>query len=317
MIKKIIIILVLFVFFIFRPDRISAVTLSAPIIIDHTAISRFEAIPTTYLTSARNLRLFLRRASTGGLILQGLNELAAANPVYNRSNWDFQDRGNPGWQAKVDEFVTQAAAQQSTKDVLSMKFCYIDPDANWVYYRDRMLSVEAAYPNKYVIWWTIPIMTSSAADRATQAKYQAFNDSVRNYARANNKILFDIADIESHDPNGNRQTSTYGYEVLYSGYSSDGGHPDSTIARNRLAKAFWVGMAQIAGWNTQTVTPTTPTSLIGDADGDGDVDGVDYTKWLNHYGSTHTNGPSWGDFNSNGVTDGVDYTLWLNRYGIN
>ena len=48
----------------------------------------------------------------------------------------------------------------------------------------------------------------------------------------------------------------------------------------------------------------------GDANGDGKVDGIDYTVWLSHYNHT-ISGATNGDFNNSGKVDGVDYVLWL------
>jgi len=47
-----------------------------------------------------------------------------------------------------------------------------------------------------------------------------------------------------------------------------------------------------------------------DANGDGVVDGGDYTAWADHYGQPS----SPGDFSGDGITDGADYTLWADNY---
>lgn len=57
-----------------------------------------------------------------------------------------------------------------------------------------------------------------------------------------------------------------------------------------------------------------PSRLVGDANNDGKVDGLDYVIWLNNYNTNTTQGPDKGDFNSNGKVDGVDYVVWLNKY---
>jgi len=63
------------------------------------------------------------------------------------------------------------------------------------------------------------------------------------------------------------------------------------------------------------ISPTpTSTPTLGDANGDGLVDGIDYIIWLNNYNQSTGNGPANGDFNSSGFVDGVDYILWLNNY---
>lgn len=86
------------------------------------------------IAQAAAIKMMFRHASVGGNISNGLYALAAQNSKYNRANWSFQDRGNPGWQAKVDEFDVQVAAQAATQDILSMKFCYIDQGVDWNYY---------------------------------------------------------------------------------------------------------------------------------------------------------------------------------------
>jgi hypothetical protein len=57
------------------------------------------------------------------------------------------------------------------------------------------------------------------------------------------------------------------------------------------------------------------TSKPGDANGDSNVDGIDYVIWLNHYGQNVSGGPSVGDFNGDGKVDGIDYVIWLNNFG--
>lgn len=56
------------------------------------------------------------------------------------------------------------------------------------------------------------------------------------------------------------------------------------------------------------------SGLVGDANGDLRVDGVDYIIWLQNYNANVT-GPAKGDFNNSGKVDGVDYIAWLTNYG--
>ncbi|MDD2823087.1 MAG: cohesin domain-containing protein [Candidatus Daviesbacteria bacterium] len=221
------------------------------LLVNHQNVSQFSAMPDTVITQASALKMMFRHASVGSNINDGLNALTAQNTKYNRTNWSFQARGNPGWQAKVDDFDVQVALQASTMDVLSQKFCYIDQGADWNYYRTHMEALMAAYPTKKFIWWTMPIMTSGDPSR------DAFNNNLRTYAATHNIILFDLAAIESHDPAGNAITSG-GLEAMYPAYSSDGGHL-TAAGSQRVAQAFWVMMARISGWDGVIPTPT-PTS---------------------------------------------------------
>ena len=56
------------------------------------------------------------------------------------------------------------------------------------------------------------------------------------------------------------------------------------------------------------------SSVPGDGNGDGHVNGVDYMIWYNHYKQS-VSGPANGDYNSSGYVDGVDYMIWLTNYG--
>ncbi len=228
----------------------------APLIVDHRAPLGFPDLPDFARLGARDTRLLVRHASVGENISDGLDCLGGAYPatpgceaftpgVYDRSNWDFQSRGNPGWQAKIDDLLAETAAHAADYDGFTMKFCYIDAlgDASpdWETYRDAMLQLENDYPGQTFIWWTIPLTSggNAGADR--------FNALVRAYARANGKILFDIADIEAYDPDGNYHTSPAGYEILYPAYTDDGGHLNWQ-GRIRVAQAFWVLAARLNGW---------------------------------------------------------------------
>ena len=227
------------------PDSVTITAEDLPpvqgITIDHLCTD-LSAIPDAALLDATAIRIMMRHASVGGNISDGLDDIYDYDSKYDHSNWDFQNRGNPGWQAKVDDLVEQTAAQLEDFDVFTMKLCYIDDDASWEYYRDYMEQLEADYPDKIFVWWTMPITTSGNSSR------DAFNDSVRSYCEANNKILFDIADIECHNPNGVKQTDGSGRETLYSGYTYDGGHLNGA-GRQRVASAFWHLMARLAGWD--------------------------------------------------------------------
>jgi hypothetical protein len=229
------------------------------VVADHTSTT-LASIPDAALPAAANLRLMVRHASVGSNINDGLDDLQTQNAKYDRSRWSFQARGNPGWQAKVDDLVVETALQASSFDVLTMKFCYIDTDADFAYYRDHMLYLESTYPTKRFIWWTMPIETSGNFDR------QVFNDQVRAYAQANEKILFDIADIEAYNAAGQRRTDGNGWEIMWPEWTSDGGHL-SVAGRQRVASGLWWLMARLGGWDPAGFKVTSIHPVSGSTSG--------------------------------------------------
>ncbi len=235
------------------------------IIADHRVVDLFESIPDRVLPTVIATKMLQKTASTGQYINgQGLNCLQGTSHPdckayppgkYNRGNWTWQ-LWNPTVYApkdKVDQFVSVVHSQINNYEVFGMKLCFIDvwPEG-FPYYRDAMLQLEKDYPNKTFLWWTVALRPEWPSPDACQG-IQSFNNQVRDFARANNKPLLDIADIESHDPNGN--TCYTGCESTCMQYAGDpsnpqNGHPGRP-ASIRIAKAFWWLMARITGWDGQ------------------------------------------------------------------
>lgn len=202
---------------------------------------------------------------------------------YSRSNWTYNywPDGCPDWQTQLGCFFTAANQNLNSNDVLSYQYSYLEVDNNstianlpggFFWNNPAGLDVhdlaayEAQHPDKTIIYWT----TSLARSIGTPVS-ESFNAQMRQYALANDKILFDVADILAHAPNGNpcfdnRDGVLYnngnawenhpddGLDIpaICQHYTSetDGGHLGSPSAgKIRVAKAFWVLMARIAGWN--------------------------------------------------------------------
>ncbi len=203
---------------------------------------------------------------------------------YIRDNWayTFWPEGDCNeWYGKVDCFIELTTPIIDQYDVLSFQLSYLavtedsnilDPSEGFFVNNDDRADVfdlaayEAAHPDKVFIYWT-----TSLSRQIGTAVSQDFNQQMRQYALANNKPLFDVADILAHDPNGNpcydnRDGILYDngnrsenhpddgqdFLAICPHYTTeiDGGHLGSvSIGKIRLAKAFWVLMARIAGWD--------------------------------------------------------------------
>lgn len=200
---------------------------------------------------------------------------------YDRSNWEYRywedDLGCAYWYDKIDCFIQMVNPDIGRFDVVSFQYSYLSVEDNstiadqpggyfWnnAAYSDvyDQEAYEAQHANKVFIYWTTSLARGIGNDVATD-----FNNQMRQYAVANDKPLFDVADILSHTPDGrpcydNRDGVPYltenypddgvNYPAICQEYTTetDGGHLGRVSAgKIRVAKAFWVLMARIAGWD--------------------------------------------------------------------
>lgn len=204
------------------------------------------------------------------------------DPVrYDRSNWVFEILAED-WSPYTHAFITELAPRYIDQvDVLSYQFTYLNveegndiadpekgffsnnPDKTDIYDLEAFM---AEHPDKTFIFWTTSLARAIGSRVSTE-----FNDQMRQYAKERNMVLFDVADIESHTDQGfpcydNRDGVEYcnqqgkcenhpddgvEFPAICQDYTTEtnGGHLGSVSGgKIRIAKAFWVLMAQIAGW---------------------------------------------------------------------
>jgi hypothetical protein len=238
------------------------------IIADHTVIDLFNLIPDGPVQAASGFRVLQMHQSTGNRIsrhglecLQGTNRSDVCNTYpdykYDRRNWTWEIWDTPTSDAanKLAQFVDEVNSRNAAFDVFGMKFCFLDTrHQSFEAYRDAMLQLEATYPDKRFLWWTQAIRPLWPSNVAEDCEIiQNFNNQVREYALENGKPLLDMADIESHDANGNACYT--GCESTCGEWGAEGldtnGHLNFDGAL-RIAKAYWWLMARVAGWDGHT-----------------------------------------------------------------
>jgi len=251
-------------------------------IINHGSISEFDQIPDSYIQAASALKFLFRHASVGNNISSGLDCLmnkiqprpsfcdrdippdqVIYNSKYNRNNWTFEFHSipniNPGWENKVNFFIDRVdhLGPNEDYDVVGFKFGYVDGlqgasiDTNF-FLNNRLPniyeleSLEARNPNKIVVYWTMGL------SRLTYSDSQQFNHQIRDFAITKNKYLVDIADILSHRHDGTPcfDNATNRIEAICDDYTDEinGGHLNA-MGMQRMAKAVWLFMSSVAGWN--------------------------------------------------------------------
>ncbi len=248
-----------------------------------------------YYDSNWNWKTFSQEDLNAGLVPSRI--LFNPDPVkYDRNNWTFEFKMGT-WTELTQEFVqTLAPAYLNSKDVLSYQFSYLNvdetddiADPNTGFFANNankydIYDLEAffnQYPDKVFLLWTTSLSRSVGSHVS-----ENFNNEMRQYAITHNKILFDVADIEAFDENGipcfdNRDNIQYcsqgdkcenhpsdgiNITAICQDYTTevDGGHLGSvSAAKIRLAKAFWVLMAHVAGWDPALPASTsTPAASL-------------------------------------------------------
>lgn len=246
-------------------------TSAQALVIDYAYVSTHDYTgmdQSTYDAIGQQTWLFTH-ASVGGNMLSGLDSLHSADsgmyqlttpyastgapplPLAPGSVYDV-NRGNPGWANKYAIFEDMVQnGWGDNADFVMDKLCYIDQAADANVYLNMMETLDDQYPATFV-YTTMPLRTG--ADSSNDLR-NAYNEAVRAYALANDKLLFDIADLEAHDASGNEYTYISGsdvFQTLYSGWTSDGGHLNS-------AGAAWVAQ----GWYSVAASQTDPVPLPG------------------------------------------------------
>lgn len=260
-----------------------------------------------YYDSAWHWKTFTQADRDAGLVpARILYDADAAR--YSRANWTFVYRSG-SWSELTQDFTQSLAPSYlDTKDVLSYQFSYLnvdtsddiaDPQQGFFadsasrYDAHDLEAFMAQNPDKVFVFWT----TSLARGIGT-AVSDAFNQQMREYCEQHGRILFDAADILATADTGvpcvdnrdgvpyvaqngaseNHPDDGHDYLAICQDYTTevDGGHLGSVSAgKIRIAKAMWVLMARIAGWD-----PSASTPHPADLDTDGDVDADDVERFI-------------------------------------
>jgi len=250
------------------------------IIIDHTCTD-LSKIPEYWIEQAKaQLRLCYGHTSHGSQPVSGMQVLMNNTPG---GLYDFNttgaiepgvlslddrtpagDLGNPDrvtWEARTR---THLGGPGSDRNVVVWSWCgqvSSADEADINTYLTLMNGLEVDYPSVSFVY-----MTGHLNGTGVSGNLNVRNEQIRDYCRANHKVLFDFADIESYDPDGNYFLDRGADDGCY----YDGGnwanewcaaHPGDPLCDscscahsrplncNLKARAFWWMLARIAGWD--------------------------------------------------------------------
>jgi len=268
-----------------HPDSGQA-RVEGPMIIDHTCTD-ISMIPEEWLELAKLLTIHYAHTSHGSQLVSGAENLESLD-----SRYSFACRtsripglppeedppalrmydGNPPetyitpedyWSRPLGRIRTRLVARSGKYGFSMWAWCgqVSDADSSYIQaYLDAMDRFEGRFPEMRFIY-----MTGHLDGSGEQGNLHQRNEQIRAYCKANNKILFDFADIERYDPDGNDFLNRGADD----GCNYEGGnwadewcaaHPGSELCAwcdcahsrplncNLKARAFWWMMARLAGW---------------------------------------------------------------------
>jgi Dockerin type I domain len=250
---------------------------------DHLSVSQFDEVPIAVIESIyTDYNIYYVHTSHGSQIMTGIDMVYDEDnnydpPPFYEVGDDLGHTGDTTWVPATRTYL------DSHPECNMAMFswcggCSDNTEEGINIYLNKMVELETDYPAITFIYMTGHLDGSGIA-----GNLYACNNQIRDFCSANDKILFDFADIESYDPDGTYYPDEtdacnwcYDWCAIYTCPTCGGCAHSHCFNCYLKGKAWWWMMARISGWN--------PTEYqCGDVNGDEVLNIGDVTYLTSHF----------------------------------